>query len=106
MSLYLRRTPRMGRGVFTKRPIARGQLIVANPYLILPNPTGLLGDYVFYLTPRDTGLALGFISMMNHSTTPNVRVTISARDVRAYALKPIARNRQLFIDYGYDPCNR
>ena len=83
--LEIRNDPAKGRGVFATAPIAAGALIEAAPVIVVPAAQcalldkTILHDYYFQWDdgPEHEGrgaLALGLVSLCNHSPRPNARV--------------------------------
>ena len=112
-------TPTMGRGVFAARLIAAREVLaefhairlpptdVATMRATLPNG-GLLSHFWFEDDADGAAfVVLGWIEMVNHSTTPNMdrkwRVTPEGEVVTVIALRDIAPGEQLFIDYHFEP---
>ncbi len=96
----------MGRGVFCDYLyIENGSIIETSPVLlVLATETGL-DSYIFEWTTKYNALALGFGSLFNHSTSPNVDYKLCKKDktIKFYANKGISEGEQLFINYGYEP---
>ena len=89
-----------GRGVFASRPLLAGSLIEDCPILrVLDPPAGLL-DYVF----GENALLLGNGSLYNHRNPPNARQVFQREYEKCliYALRDIALDEEVFIDYGRD----
>jgi SET domain-containing protein len=66
----------------------------------------------FWFEDDEDGAAfvvLGFIELVNHSTTPNAdrswRATPEGEVVTLYALSDIEPGEQVFIDYKFDACS-
>ncbi len=112
--LHVGPSRRGGRGLFAGSPLAEGALVTSATLLVLPThetpdiDRGLLRHYVFDWTPEDGAtqyaVALGEISLCNHSPRPNCRFEIDRERhvIRLYALRPIAAGEELTIDYAYD----
>lgn len=103
---YVAKSPVHGRGLFAGRRFRTGDVIEVAP--ILPTlgvaPRGL-AEYGFVQTasePPKWCIALGYVSMMNHSATPNVYVEIDWRVKCALirASTNIAKDEELCMDYG------
>ena len=106
-------TPTMGRGVFAARAIAAGETLGTFHTIWLPprEVMAMKGATLsnFWFEDDEDGSALivlGFIELINHSTTPNVdRLWLSTPEgevVTLFALRDIAPGEQLFIDYKFD----
>lgn len=112
-ALTVKKTVDRGRGVFATCKIAQGSFIERAPVLIFPTdqwpliaPTTLY-DYVFNWGPKSeqAALALGFGSLYNHSTQPNVYyIRREAEEVLDYfALEDIEEGQELLINYNGEP---
>jgi uncharacterized protein len=111
--LEIRRDPIRGRGVFARAPIAAGTVIERAPVVIVPEAERpaldetILHDYYFQWDdgPEHEGrgaVALGLVSLCNHSVRPNARVQRNPRrrTLDLIALKPIGEGDEITIDYG------
>ena len=109
--IELRHDPLKGRGVFASRAIAAGALIEAAPVIIVP-PTQrsaldrtILHDYYFLWGGHDgeacAAVALGFVSLCNHSRRPSARVRPNRAEgtLDLSAITPIAAGTEITIDY-------
>ncbi|HEX3537788.1 MAG TPA: SET domain-containing protein [Stellaceae bacterium] len=118
--LEIRIDPTKGRGIFARVPIAAGALIEAAPIIVIPAtdcPTvdrTILHDYYFHWDGDPDGegsgaLALGVLSLCNHSRQPNARVrrNFPWNTLDLIALVPIAAGDEITIDYNcplwFDP---
>lgn len=103
----------MGRGVITTKLIKKSCLFYIADLIELSRKDSetvdktMLKNYVYDLGKGQSGLALGFGSLFNHSNNPNVNYFIvkeNKRRVIVYqAIRNIKAGEQLFIDYGYQP---
>ena len=111
--ITVRMTPTMGRGVFAGRAIARGEVLGEFHAIRLPphEVAAMKGSTIsqFWFEDDADGAAfvvLGWIEMVNHSLTPNTdrswRATPEGEVVTVFALRHIAADEQLFIDYRFD----
>lgn len=100
-----------GRGVVALEPIQSGALLEIAPVIPLaaasqPPRTSVLYDYPFLWDdpPYIEAIALGLISMINHSDTPNAQfeTDIPNRVVRLTALRDIAAGEEVTFDYGIE----
>lgn len=111
--LEIRSGPAKGRGIFARIPFAPGVLIEAAPIILIPAkdcPTvdrTILHDYYFHWDgdPEGEGsgaLALGLLSLCNHSHRPNARVrrNFPWNTLDLIALAPIAAGDEIMIDYN------
>ncbi|MFN3939960.1 MAG: SET domain-containing protein, partial [Chitinophagales bacterium] len=79
--LLITRTEDRGRGVFTTKPIAKGETIEVCPMIVFKKADRLLIDdtflYEYYFEWGKNGnkgaIALGYGSLYNHSYSPNAR---------------------------------
>ena len=100
-----------GRGVFSRRPIAEGELIERVPVLVLDYDeiknvegwTGLAG-FCFHWTDKTVALALGYGSLYNHSYTPNARYDDEGNRMKRFtAIRDIEPGEEITINYNGDP---
>lgn len=115
--LEIRSDPRKGRGVFAAVPIAAGALIEAAPVILVPAAQcalidrTILHDYYFDWDGGPEGsaagegrgaLALGLVSLCNHSRRPRARVrrNVAQCTLDLVALTPIAAGDEVTIDYN------
>ncbi len=103
-----------GRGVFASAKLKKGEIIEVCPILILsPKDTTLamntvLGNYLYAHEAEGTMMALGFGSLYNNQDPANAKYELqfydgmSAQDSELIitALRPIAKDEEIFIDYG------
>ena len=105
-ALEIRHDPAQGRGVFARRAIAAGALIERAPVVVVPAAQRealdrtIMHDYYFVWDDvRDDGgaatsvaIALGLVSLCNHSRRPSARVRRdrAAERLDLLALTPIA----------------
>lgn len=98
-----------GRGVVAIEPILAGELLEIAPVIPLrptdsPPRTSVLFDYPFLWDdpPYIEAIALGIISMINHSDSPNAHfeTDIPRRIIRLTALRDIAAGEEICFDYG------
>jgi len=113
MDYYLKVSPEMGRGLYTgyvgiqkAKLIAQCELLIFDEFdTVLVNQTNLK-YYTFKYNDKQDCLVLGDGEIFNHSDTPNVGyklMTVDDRKVMVfYALRDIAKDEQLFIDYNAD----
>jgi len=118
--LEIRSDPVKGRGVFARGPIAAGSLIEAAPVIVVPGAQcplldkTVLHDYYFHWDGDPDGdspgaVALGLVTLCNHSRRPNARVrrNLVRETLDLLALAPIAAGDEVTIDYNcplwFDP---
>ena len=108
--LYISDSPLGGRGVFTSEFIERDSLVEVCPVLVFDEFQSLestkLYDYLFRWgdTQNQRALALGFGSLYNHSSDPNLRIQLNydRRTISFYALKDIPIGTELLFNYRGD----
>jgi uncharacterized protein len=111
--LYLASSSRHGQGVFAARTFRPDVIIEICPVIIVPAAqraaldTTLLFDH-YYEWKDAAGLALGFGSLYNHSYTPNAgyRQHLDRGLVIVTALKAIAKDEEITINYNGDPADQ
>ncbi|MFM1987428.1 MAG: hypothetical protein RJA99_385 [Pseudomonadota bacterium] len=100
-----------GKGVFSRRRFAEGEVVEVAPVLVLKTGydtlPALLKTYVFDWTaltgvPRSQGVALGYGSMYNHDNPANLRYVADARRgvMRYIAARDIEPGEELTINYN------
>lgn len=102
-----------GRGVFTGKAIAANTVIEISPVLVLKPKerktleTTLLYHYVFEWgdTRRKAGMALGYISMYNHSYDSNCvyEMDFDEMSMTIKTVKAIKKGEELTINYNAVP---
>jgi SET domain-containing protein len=114
--LEIRNDPLKGRGAFASAPIAAGTVIEAAPVIIVPSAQRqlldqtILHDYYFSWAADPGGpggeesgaVALGLVSLCNHSRRPRARVrrNVGQGTLDLVALVPIAAGEEVTIDYN------
>jgi len=91
-----------GRGVFARRALRAGRVVARNPILVVGDPGPEIADYVFTWTDTEVALALGIISLVNHSDRPNAEVLSTEEQLQLVTLRPIAPGEEILVDYGPD----
>ena len=98
-----------GRGLVAGGPISAGELLELAPAIPLRreelgNRTEGIFSYPFDWPdpPFAEAIALGMLSLVNHSPTPNAdfETDIAARTIRLFAQRDIAEGEEITIDYG------
>ncbi len=102
-----------GRGVFTSKSIPAETIVEISPVLVLKPKerktleTTLLYHYVFEWgdTRRKAGLALGYISMYNHSYSSNCvyEMDFEEMTMTVKTVRKIKKGEELTINYNADP---
>jgi SET domain-containing protein len=109
----IRSSPRRGRGVFAREPIAPGAVIEAAPVIILPAADcqaldrTVIYDYYFHWDGDPDGegrgaLGLGLVTLCNHSSRPRARVDRNYLEstLDLVATAPIEPGEEITIDYN------
>lgn len=105
------RIPNAGYGVFCNRPFRAGEVVEVAPIIEVPRSVvytadNILWSYVFtsHNDPKCVVLALGYGSMYNHSSKPNVGHFVNGYDPKRLltfrAIKDIPEGAELLLDYG------
>lgn len=105
--LYIRPSRLGGRGVFTAEAITAGTVVELAPVVVLSaddrraiHATGL-HDYYFVWDDDGAAIALGYGSLYNHATEPNLdfELDYDFEQVRFSARRDIAPGEELLINY-------
>ena len=103
------RKNKYGRGVYAKRDFKRGEIVEIAPVVVMPKrEVGVharLSHYVFEWGPGCYAVALGYGSLFNHSSDPDVLFSLDKpkRKIIFRAVRPIRRGQEIMTSYGYDP---
>jgi uncharacterized protein len=107
---------RHGRGMFAGREFVKGELIERAPVVVIdekkwPNAAKtILSDYAFDWGEKDehAAIALGYISIYNHSYSPNAQLEQRLGDLmmEIVAIKDIEAGQEITINYNGDPENQ
>ncbi|MCP9236375.1 SET domain-containing protein [Lewinella sp. JB7] len=105
--LYLRPSERGGRGVFTAEPIAKDTVVELAPVIVLTGEDRQLihrtslHDYYFVWEDSGAALALGYGSLYNHDSAPNLdyEMDYGFEQIRFTALRDIRGGEELLINY-------
>jgi uncharacterized protein len=102
-----------GRGMLAGRNFAKGELIERAPIIPIdekkwPNAAKtILSDYAFDWGEKDehAAIALGYISIYNHSYTPNAQLEqmLDELMMEIIAIKDIRAGEEITINYNGDP---
>lgn len=107
--LEIRGDPAKGRGVFARAPIAAGVLLEQAPVIVVPAgdcaalDQTVLHEYRFHWDGEGKGaVALGLVSLCNHSRRPKARVrrNYARLTLDLVASAPIAAGEEITIDYN------
>ncbi|HEX8314513.1 MAG TPA: SET domain-containing protein [Flavisolibacter sp.] len=106
-------TKKMGRGVFTSKPIKEGTLIELAPVVVMSGEDRLLldktllHDYIFeWGKEKDQcAMALGLVSVYNHSYNANCQygMYFKKASISIIAVQDIKAGEELFINYNGTP---
>lgn len=108
--VYVAKTKKMGRGVFTSAPIAAGTLIELAPVVVMSAADRinidktLLHDYIFEWSKKKDlcAMALGLVSVYNHSYKANCNygMYFKKESISIISVRDIAAGEELFINYN------
>lgn len=74
--------------------------------LLMNEASGLIETYVFDWGNGQVGVALGLVSLLNHSREPNCEVyTVGTKKdawLELHTTRAVEAGEELFIDYGLD----
>lgn len=110
--LYLKKTPRKGRAVFSRDTIAADTIIEESPVIVMTKADRehldktLLHDYIFeWGELKDKCcMALGLIPMYNHSNKSNCEyfMNFNEETIQVKTRRVIEREEELTINYNGD----
>lgn len=107
--LEVRRSPGKGRGVFTLKPVRKGEILETAPVLLVPaaDADDLLTSFLrHYLFQTDDGrhyvIGMGFTSFINHGDDPNAAFDVSNDRLVVRALRAIPKGTEVTFDYGWN----
>ena len=106
--LYVSVTEQMGRGVFTEEAIDAGTIIETSPVVVMSAEDRklldktLLHDYIFEWGNNECCMALGYISVYNHSYASNCEYEMEIEEevIRIKTMRHISAGEELFINYN------
>ncbi len=111
--LIIRDVEGKGRGVFTSKGFRKGELVEVCPMLVFNTKERelldqtLLYNYMFLWGDDDSqsALALGYGSLYNHSSAPNVRYLVDYENetLEVHTVRDIAPGEELCFNYNGDP---
>lgn len=97
----------IGRGVFSKESIKKGELLVINNTIKIKREDNVgVKDYIFQdpTNSKNTLLALGLVSLFNHSENKNAYWEYIFKGeyiyIKCLAYKDINKDEEICIDYG------
>jgi uncharacterized protein len=108
--IYVAETADKGRGVFTSENIRKGTIVEVSPVIVMKqkekkllNET-LMHDYIFEWgdTNRQCCVALGYVSLYNHSFDSNCEYEMEYDDelIRITTVRHIRKGEELFVNYN------
>ena len=110
--LYLDKTDKAGRGVFTRERIPRGTVIEISPVIVMSSEDRIhldktkLHDYIFEWGKKNDQccMALGFIPMYNHSYTSNCEYFMDFEEeiIFVKTVRAVDKGAELTINYNGD----
>ena len=105
-----------GKGVFTTKALRVGTIIEISPVLVFTGKEylhlaeTLLYNYIFEwgVSRKKAALALGYISMYNHSYNANCEYEMDFDNnlMTIKVVKPVAKGGELYINYNADADNK
>ncbi len=112
-NVYLSDARDKGRGVFAQRKIRKDEIIERSPVIVVPRKEWetmeetVLSNYVFDWgeNDEDAAVALGYVSIYNHSYSPNAEMQELLDDyvIEVVALRDIERDEEIFVNYNGSP---
>lgn len=106
-AIKVRVTKDVGRGVFAIEDIPAGIRVETAPVIVLPksqtkfvNRT-LMEDYVFDWSGDRRAIALGYVSLYNHSSNANAKFVRNekSKTMSVLTIRPVKKGGQILIDY-------
>src|SRR5437867_4191340 len=112
-NVFIQESSSRGRGVFARRSILKGELIERSPVIVVPREqwaiveATVLSNYVFDMgeNEEDAAVALGYVSIYNHSYSPNAELTECLDDaiIEVSALRDIGAGEEILVNYNGSP---
>ena len=112
-ALFIAPTTTMGKGVFTSEDLAAGTIIEISPVIVMSDADRklidqtMLHDYIFEWGEniRQCCMALGYVSMYNHSYDPNCvyEMDYENNNMTIRTIKPVKKGEELYFSYNGDP---
>ena len=101
----IRVSKKYGRGVYAIDDIKAGTTVLKNRMIIEKDGGPLCERFAFYVDRKHSGIALGDVSLLNHSENENAEWDICKKRqvIIVKTTKDIKAGEQIFINYGYDP---
>jgi uncharacterized protein len=113
--VYVGKSRKYGRGIFTEKPIKAGTIIETAPVIVM-NPKErklidqtLMHDYIFEWGDdrKECCMALGYVPLYNHAYISNCEYEMEFKKqlITVKAVRDIEAGEQLFINYNGEPNN-
>lgn len=109
-NLYIKRTKKKGRGVFTSKELRKGTTIEVSPVIVMSNKDRklidetLLHDYIFEWggQKKQCCMAVGYVSMYNHSYESNCEYEMDYNEetISIITMRSIKAGEELSINYN------
>ena len=109
-SLYIARTRKMGRGIFTTHSLKKGTVVEIAPVIVMDNSDRewldktLLHDYIFEWggKKKQCCMALGWVPLYNHSYQSNCEYEMDYKNemIQIVTVRSIKKREELFINYN------
>ena len=113
VNVFVADTPKKGRGVFASRKFKKDDLIERAAVIVIPRKDWeimeetVLSNYVFDWgeNDEDAAMALGSVSLYNHSYTPNAELQelLDENSIEVTALRDIEPGEEVFVNYNGVP---
>jgi SET domain-containing protein len=114
--LVIAPSDKRGRGVFTTKNIPADTVIEISPVIELTPKERKqiegtkLYHYIFEWgkSKRKAAMALGYVSMYNHSFEPNCayEMDYESLTMTIYTIKPVKKGEELYFSYNADPADK
>lgn len=103
--VYVKESPGKGLGVFSIVKCEKGHVLECAPVLVLNTSDTSqaldmsLSSYIYRLSRYRCLIGLGYCSLYNHSSEPNIEFYVEENCIRMQAIRPIYKDQELLIDY-------
>ncbi|MEK7649434.1 MAG: SET domain-containing protein-lysine N-methyltransferase [Patescibacteria group bacterium] len=114
--IRVQKTKDRGRGIIAERNFKKGDVIMINPVVVIPESekelikkTELFNYYFDWgARSKKAAICLGLGSICNHSWTPNAKYVYREKDEMLVfvAIKPIKRGEEICISYNGDAADK
>lgn len=109
-SLFISRTRKRGRGVFTSNSLKKGTVVEIAPVIVMNNSERqwidktILHDYIFEWggKKKQCCMALGWVPLYNHSYQSNCEYEMDYKNelIQIVTVRNIKKGEELFINYN------